>query len=272
MVVPSSFGRHDVRALEVSLPMVDNNQSESALDQASFEEQSSRRSRRRLCLLLDGGSLALFSIFLVRLLSVMLGSNPYNTRWQAEFIDVLVNQAQIAFLGFVLLHLASFVQPHHDNLRRRLRLVRTLAVVPVIGFLLLIPLQITSSYGDFSAAQARRTTYLSQSVRLTELREAIRQAKNVQDLNVRLQSLLEPALTGDQLNNPLPQLRQNLLRQNQALQDEITERLKTNLENIDPVSVVMGRVGSALGWALAFAAGAVPWGSRSTLMERLRRR
>lgn len=252
--------------------MVDNSQSESAFDQASFEEQSSRRSRRRLCLLLDGGSFALFSIFLVRLLSVLLGSDPNNTRWQAEFVDVLVNQAQIAFLGFVLLHLALFVQPHHDNLRRRLRLVRTLAVIPVIGFLLLIPLQITSSYGDFSAAQTRRTTYLSQSVRLTELREAIRQSQNVQDLNVRLQSLLEPPLTGDELNKPLTLLRQNLLKENQARQDAITQRLKTNLENIDPVSVVIGRVGSALGWALAFAAGAVPWGSRSTLMERVRRR
>jgi len=202
---------------------------------------------------------------------VLLGSDPLNTNWQNEFVDVLVNQGLIAFLGFVLLHLASFIQPNHDNLRRRLRLVRTLAVIPVLGYLLLMPLQITSSYSEFSAAQARRVKYLSQSGRLTELREAIQQAQSAQDMNVRLQSLLEPALTGDQLTQSLPQLRKNLLKDNQVRQEQITRQLKENFENLDSFSLVIGRIGSALGWALAFASGAVPWGSRSTLLERVRR-
>lgn len=239
---------------------------------AATDDHNSRRAARRLRLLLDGGSLALFAIFLVRLLAVLLESDPLNVEWQAKFVDVLVNQGLIAFLGFVLIHLASFVQPAHDRLRRRLRLVRTLAVIPVIGYLLLIPLQITSSLGELSSAQAMKVKYLTQSSRLTELREAIQQSPSVSDLNVRLQSLLEPALSGDQLNQPLPQLRQNLLRANQEQQAQIERRLKENADGLDPYGTVVGRLGSSLGWALAFAAGAVPWGSRSTLIERLRRR
>lgn len=257
---------------EVSMEMGETRPSDFTVDEGTIDEQSSRRIGRRLRLLLEGGSFALFAIFLVRVVAVLLGADPLNLNWQGEFIDVLVNQGLIAFLGFVLLHLASFTQPKHDNLRRRLRLVRTLAVAPVLGYLLLIPLQLTSSFGELSAAQANKVRYLAQAARLSELREAIQQAGSVRDLDVRLQSLLEPALTPDQLNQKLPTLRQTLLNDNEARQNQITRRLKDNADGLDSFGTVIGRLGSSLGWALAFASGAVPWGSRSTLMERVRRR
>lgn len=249
---------------------------ESSLREASqeeaFLEQSSRRSRRRLRLLLDGGSFSLFAIFLVRLAAVLLEMQPANPDWQAKVVTTLVNQAPLAFLGFVLLHLASFVQPSHDALRRRLRLVRRLAVIPVIGFFLLIPLQITSYVGDLSANQAAREKYLSRAARLSEIREAIQQGKTMQDINVRLQSLLEPALTADQMDLSLPDLRKALLKENDASQQQISRRLKFNADNLDSFSEVFSRVGSAFGWALAFASGAVPWGARSTVLEQVKRR
>lgn len=238
--------------------------------EASTDEQASKRSRRRFRLLLDGGSIALFAIFLVHLIPVLLQINPLKPQWQGEFVDVLVNEGLLAFLGFVLLHLAAFIQPSHDPLRRRLRLLRRLAVLAVIGYLLLVPLQISSSFGAFASAQSRRVSYLEQEARLSEVREAVHNASTTQDLNVRLQSLLQPGLTSDQLGQPMPELRNMLLKENDLQQQKLSRLLK-NVESGDFFSAIT-RVGSALGWALAFASGAVPWGAHSTLTERLRRR
>lgn len=237
-----------------------------------FDGPSSRRSWRKFALLLEGGSLALFAIFLVRLLPVLMEMKPMESAWQADLVDVLVNQGLLPFLGFVFLHLLVYIQPRKDGLRRRLRLIRRLAVIPVAGYLLLVPLQISSSIGDLNAAQARKTKYLSQEARLTDIRDSIVKATSIEDMNVRLQSLLEPALNLEQLNQPLAELRKNLLKANNTRKQEVTRLLKENTDNLDSFGLVISRVGSAVGWALAFASGAVPWGSRSTLLERARRR
>lgn len=239
--------------------------------EASTDEQSSRRLRHRFRLLLEGGSIALFAIFLFHLIPVLLQANPLNPQWQGEFVDVLVNEGLLAFLGFVLLHLARFIQPSHVPLRRRLRLVRRLAVLAVFGYLLLVPLQVTSSFGELASAQSKRVSYLEQGARLAEIREALQNASTTQDLNVRLQSLLEPALTADQVRKPLDDLRKILLKENEIQQQKLSKLLMTNVEG-EKVFSAINRVGSALGWALAFASGAVLWGSHSTLLERLRRR
>jgi hypothetical protein len=238
----------------------------------SQDEQSSSRSGRRFRLLLDGGSLALFLIFLARLLPLVIGFNPLNAEWQSEVVTVFTNEGLLAFLGFVLLHLAVFIQPRHDRLRQRLRMVRRLAVIPVVGYLMLVPLQLTSSFVQLSAVQSQKVQYLNRSSRLSEIREAVQQASSSQDLNVRLQSLLEPELTSEQWRMGLSELRKTLLKSNDVKQEDVARLLKNNSENLDPFAIVVSRVGSALGWALAFAFGAVPWGHRSTLAERMRRR
>jgi DNA-binding transcriptional MerR regulator len=114
-------------------------------------------------------------------------------------------------------------------------------------------------------------SYLEQGARLAEIREALQNASTTQDLNVRLQSLLEPALTADQVRKPLDDLRKMLLKENEIQQQKLSKLLMTNVEG-EKVFSAINRVGSALGWALAFASGAVLWGSHSTLLERLRRR
>lgn len=237
-----------------------------------LDEQAARRVRRRFRLLLDGGSLALFAIFLLRLVPVLLASKPLDPVWQGQFVNQMVSLGLLPFLGFVLLHFAVFIQPSHDRLRRRLRLVRHLAVLAVLGYLLLIPLQISSSLTGLSAAQAKKLQVQDQSARLSEIREALQQSLSLQDMNVRLQSLLQPALTVDQLNQKLPELRETLLQENEQKQKELSTQLMNNAEDLDQMGNVISHIGSALGWALAFASGAVPWGHSTTLFERLRRR
>lgn len=237
-----------------------------------MDEQLARRARRRFRILLDGGSLALFAIFLVRLLPVLLEINPTDSTWQGDFVDAVVNQGLIAYLGFVMLHVASFIQPSNDRLRRRLRFVRRLAVLAVVGYVLTVGLQLSSTIGEFTSAQSNKAKYLDQGARLSEIRESLQGASSVQDLNVRLQSLLQPGLTAEQLNQPLPQLRKSLLKQNDLDQQRLNNLITKNLEDVNSFGSVISRIGSALGWAFAFAAGAVPWGSHSTLVERTRRR
>ena len=41
---------------------------------------------------------------------------------------------------------------------------------------------------------------------------------------------------------------------------------------LSPLMLLIKRVGSSVGWAAAFAAGAVPWGTKTTLLERLQKR
>jgi hypothetical protein len=82
---------------------------------------------------------------------------------------------------------------------------------------------------------------------------------------------LQPELTSDQLGQPINDLRKLLLKENEVQQLKLSNLLMKNAEGADFFDAI-NRVGSALGWALAFASGAVPWGSHSTLIERLRRR
>lgn len=236
------------------------------------EATASSRSLRKFSLLLEGGSLALFLIFIVRLLPLLLEMKPLDRNWQGGLVDVLVAQGLLPFLGFVFLHLVVYIQPRQNSLRERLRLVRTLAVVPAIGYALLVPLQLAGFIGELNDSHFQRGKYLSQEARLTDIRESILQASNIQDMNVRLQSLLEPPLSGDQMKQPIAQLRGNLLKEVNARQKEVSRRMKETIDNVDSYGQVINRVGSALGWALAFAAGAVPSGSRSTLLQRMRRR
>lgn len=241
-------------------------------EDVSLDDRSSRRSRGRFGLLLEAGSLALFAIFLVRLLPLFFEMAPLNLAWQGDFVSVLVEQGLLPFLGFVFLHLAVALQPRQERMRRRLRLVRQLAVIAVLGYVLLVPLQMWSSSRQLSEAKEIKVKYFQQDARLSELRNSMLQAQSLQDLDIRLQSLLEPALTPDQLNTPLPQLRNQLLRRLDMRQSEISRLLKSNSDEMEPLGLVISRVATAICWALAFAAGAVPWGSRSTLLERLRGR
>lgn len=241
-------------------------------DLRPVDEQMARRAARRFRIVLDGGSLALFGIFLIQLVPLFLSADLQNSSWQGQFVERMVDLGLIPFLAFLMLHLAVFVQSGSDRLRRRLRFVRSVAVVPVLGYLLLIPLQISSSVGELTTARQQKVEYQEQVARLSEIREAVQQSKSVQDLNVRLQSLLQPALTSDQLNQSLPELRKTLISDNESKQEDLSRKLMKNSQNFNSFALAISRVGASLGWAFAFASGAVPWGSRSTLLERIRRR
>jgi hypothetical protein len=211
-------------------------------------------------------------VFIAQLIPILLAANPASLEWQEQLVNVLLEGGLLAFMGFVLLHLASFLQPKHFGLQRRLSLVRHLAVIAVLGYLLLVPMQVASTFSGMMAARAKRISYIQQSTRLSDLRESIQGATSVRDLELRLQNSFEPALTPQQTALGLYELRRSLLRVNEERQLDNTRKLKDVTVNKDLFGPLISRSLSSLGWALAFATGAVPIGMRSSLFEQLRHR
>ncbi|MEB3244081.1 MAG: hypothetical protein VKO44_10645 [Cyanobacteriota bacterium] len=245
--------------------------SQASEEEDLFDSQSSKRFRLRFRQVLLWGSLALCLIFLVRVLVFFLQADLMNPAWQAGFIDVLVNQGVLPFLAFVMVHLAALMEGRGGPTRRGLRLIRRLAVIPVAGYVLLVPLQLFSSVRELSGARIAKQDQLLQSTRLSSYRDAIQKATSPQDLNLRFQSLKAPALSDEQLAMGLPELRRELLKDNTLAQAQVSRQLAAADSQLTPLSVLISRMGAALGWALAFASGTVTWGSRKTVVQRLRR-
>jgi hypothetical protein len=240
--------------------------------ESAREEERDRRLRHRICFLLDFGSLSLFALFVVHLLPVLVESKLMQPLWQGQLVELIERQAILAFLGFVLLHLAVLLNPKKQSLRKRLRQVRNLAVIASIGFLLLIPMQLSSSLMAFRAVQIRQGDTAAQVTRLMQVREAIVRAKTSQDLDLGLRAFSEPGLSTVQKSKNLPDVQQQLLRDNDERQIQLTEIINAETSSYSPLSVMISRVVSLLAWSAAFGAGAVPWGSKKTLLERLVRR
>jgi hypothetical protein len=238
---------------------------------AAREEERDRRLRHRICFLLDSGALCLFVLFLIHLLPVLMESKPAQAEWQAKFVETMDQEAILAFLGFVLLHLAVYLNPKKQILRKRLRQLRHLAVVACVGFLLMIPVQLASSLQAFRAVQVKQSDNAALVNRLLQVRESIFKATSKEALNARLIALAEPELSPRQKTLRLADLQRELLMDNDQRQAVFTSgNRKEETSSLSPFTLMISRVASMLVWCAAFAAGAVPWGSKKALLERLR--
>ena len=230
-----------------------------------------RRLRHRICFLLDVGSLCLFALFLVHLLPLLVESQPLQAAWQGRVVELLGQQGALAFMGFILLHLAVLLNPRKQPLRHRLRLVRHLALMACLGYLLLIPLQLASSLDAFTAVNLERNQKGSQLTQLMEMRELIIKSKSNQDLSHQLKSLKQQGLSPAQETKDFADLQRDLISENDSRQALLAPK-SNDSKQLSVLTLMISRVGSSLIWAVAFAAGAVPLGSRRTLLERLGRR
>jgi hypothetical protein len=236
------------------------------------EEARDRRLRHRISFLLDTGSIYLFALFLLQLLPILLESKPMQAEWQGQFVEMLERQSLVAFLGFVMVHLAAMFNPKKQPLRQRLRQVRHLATIACIGFLLLIPLQLASSLQVLRAMQARVNDHAAEATRLMQVRESIVNSETSEDLQLNLEGLTEPGLSPEQQARNLSDLRKELIEDNHARQARLNALIQDDAPQFSPLVLMISRVGSAVAWAAAFGAGAVPWGSKKSLLERFHRR
>lgn len=230
-----------------------------------------RRLRHRICFLLDVGSLCLFALFLLHLFPLLVESKPMQAAWQGLVVERLGQEGILAFMGFILLHLAVLLNPRKQPLRHRLRLVRHLALLASLGYLLLIPLQLASSFHAFTAVHVERNQKGSQLTQLMEMRELIIKSKSDKDLDRQLKSRQESGLSPVQKTKDFADLQRDLISENDSQQALLAPK-SNDSRQLSVLTLMISQVGSALMWAVAFAAGAVPWGSRRTLLESLSRR
>lgn len=240
--------------------------------ESAREEERDRRLRHRICFLLDFGSSSLMALFAVNLLPLLVESKPMQGHWQGQFVEGIERQAILAFLGFVLLHLAVLLNPKKRGLRDRLRQVRHLAVIATLGFLLLIPVQLASSLQAFRAGQIQRGDQGAQVTRLMQLRETIVRSRTIQELDMGLQAFSEPVLSLSQRKRTVADVQRELLRANDDRQAQLSQLIRDNASTTSPLSILLSRVSSLIAWSAAFGAGAVPLGSKKTLLELVVRR
>ncbi len=160
-------------------------------------------------------SLALLVVFAATVLNAVLPLRLLDPRWQQGLIQALLFQGFLPLIALVLLQLAVLLNPGNSRLRRRRDRFCRLALVAALGFALLIPLQLASTWGSFNQLASGQSQQRLQGVAVIgQLRQAISAASSHQDLASRLAALpipqSGPSSPAD-LALPFPQRQRNLL-------------------------------------------------------------
>ena len=219
---------------------------------------------------------AAFSLVAMAMLSSVIAALPprlLDPQWQLTLGGALTSNGPLALMGLVLLHLAVFLRPDSSRLSKRLTRWRQLAVLVALLYLLLIPLELSSSWSANNTARKLQTRSLRETkTRVQTFRLAIDQASSSADLQRRLAAVGGPNLPPAMLQQPLNQLRPILLRQLQSSASLTRTRTDTSLEK--PLTALVLEairvVGMAILLALGFASGATGTGTSDSLIDRLK--
>lgn len=226
---------------------------------------------------LEAISLGLLGIFLAVVLVSAWPPKLLDAQWHLALTAELINNGSLALVGALLTPLALAFDPGSDRLRARRNAFRKWALAAAIGFLLLIPLQVSAGWRLYRNVTSQAEKQSSQSAaKLSELRQAIATATSTQEFQARLQQLAgnNAGLTPTQLNTPINQLRQELL----ARADQVANRLQQSIveaqSSLKPdrlfketVRIVLSALFYAVGFA--FLSGALPrTGKRVVPMSR----
>lgn len=203
-------------------------------------------------------AIALFVIYGVRVVATAIPLRPLETLWQLSVSSVLISAAAIPLLGLGLLHLAAYLDPANAALEKRRDALARWAILAVLGFLLLIPLQTYASWSTVATARTRLTSQLSIANRnFAVVREAINAATSLEDLKTRLQSLESPELgiRFENLGLPLPETQRQMLIRLNEIEEQVKARIKAPPpEAIENVATNALRVtATSIVYALAFA-------------------
>lgn len=214
-----------------------------------------------------------FVLFGIAVFSQLFPLRLLAPAWQLRFAGVLIERAPLALIGLALLQLGAHLDPANARLQARWQQVGRLGVVAVLGFLLLIPLQLVAAsrlIHGMSTAQSSQQQRVGQN--LTRLRQQIRSASSFPDLQQRIREIQAPDLVveADALRQPFPQLQRSLLDSVDQSEKQLQRRMGVGTSGRS--WAVLERSGrglvSALVLALCFAAATPLWldPQRSLLM------
>jgi hypothetical protein len=159
-------------------------------------------------------SMALFVVYAVRIAATAFPFRPLTTLWQLTLSSALLDAAAIPLVALCLLHLAAYLDPANSALGQRRDALARWAILAVLGFLLLVPLQALTAWNNVAAEQARvsrEQTTATNNIAL--IRQAIHAATSIDDLQARLQSLQTPSLAirFERIDLPLAETKRQLL-------------------------------------------------------------
>ncbi|MFN7898095.1 MAG: hypothetical protein ACK5N0_00325 [Synechococcaceae cyanobacterium] len=193
----------------------------------------------------------------------MLPPAILNPAWQLRLAAGLIGSAFLPLLGLCLFHLWR-VLPYADSQPRRFLMnftviLKRLAVLATLGFLLLLPLQARAGWElintNFRAVNADVPSTPAQR-RFDAMKQAIRQAPDAARIQRQLTILRGPVIAAQDMRKPLPELRGMLL---QALA-EARHSVGANSQRQNATRVAMllqecmQNSLSALAYAIGFAA------------------
>jgi len=198
-------------------------------------------------------ALALFIVFLAMLLAAMLPLEILDSRWQVRVISTLLSSSSLPLIGVVLMLFANYLDDGFSPFGANIRLLRRLAGLTAIGFLLLIPLQITAGTRLLNQQTGNEVGQLKM---LKGAADAIRSANNEAELKNALQQLPgAPSNLDRPLGAPLPQVKAAVI----SRLDPAVKRLQTQVEKAkqDRLQKALGiwirDAGMAAGYAIGFS-------------------
>jgi hypothetical protein len=153
------------------------------------------------------------AVFLINLVSGALPLQLLDPDWQLKVMVLLMANVAFPLVAFMLFCLAPQIDPSLEPLRIWRQRSQALAVVAVLLFLLLIPLQTFATWRVIHQAETIQANQLRANMRqFRALQRAIEEAPTMGQLRYRLQVLDGPVLGRDDLERPLAQVRQRLLQ------------------------------------------------------------
>ncbi len=203
--------------------------------------------------LLQWVALGLFIVFLAILLAAMLPLEILDSRWQVKVISALLGSASLPLMGVVLMLLANFIDEGVSPFGSKISLLRRLTGFAAIGFLLLIPLQITAGSRLLNQQSGNEVTQLKA---LQRSADAIRSANNEADLKTALRQLPgAPSNLDRPLAAPLPQVKDALISRLdpavKRLQTQVDEAKQNRLQQA--LGIWIRDAGMAAGYAVGFS-------------------
>lgn len=209
-------------------------------------------------------ALGLLILFGISVFSQLFPLRLLIPAWQLRVSGVLIERAPLALLGLGLLQLAAHLDPTNSRLNNRWHKLGRMGLVAVMGFLLLIPLQLVAAgrtLQGINQAQRLQERRIEQNLNL--MRQQIQAATSFADLQRRIQQIQAPDLVvaADALNKSLPAFKGSLLASVDQSQRQLsrTPRQEASARIWTVVEKSSRGLVSALVLALSFAAATPMW-------------
>ncbi len=215
-------------------------------------------------------AIALLIVFAAVVISSVLPPRILNPAWQLRFVAALINNGTLAVLGTVLVWISCVLNPGNGRLRARRDQFASLAAAVAIGYLLLIPLQVSAAWKGVNNADSARSGQLNTGLRrVQQLRQAIKEARTTPELQARLRAFNGPALPPQELAKPIEVIRPQILTGLESAESRFRLQLGSlpadRLWQLVQESVRV--VISALAYAFGYAAAAFLPGRSLSLLD-----